>query len=223
MEQYMFILIAVVFIAVIAAGVLRARRKAKRVATGGAAFAPLPAQPMRPGTFALFGDSLSVATGEALQKVLGREVVNHAVAGSTSLDAIMGRLPYGPFTQYIANDPAPNVIIRYGIVDALTGISGEFAQRLTAMVTAAMLAGKRVYIVGAQALPAAGNAAQFIYEYQNVDRDCERVATTLGATYIHIMGVPLGEMLDTIHPAPSYQQDHVVAIANGIALAEKAG
>lgn len=105
----------------------------------------------------MYGDSTTQGTGAPrnqsepawLQTMVPADVlvVNEGVSGTTATQLLEGEDGIHPsFAQVMAGSPAQIVMIQYGLNDTVRSTPDQFLESLTALVTIAAAAGKRVVL-----------------------------------------------------------------------------
>jgi hypothetical protein len=146
------------------------------------------------------------------QELLGDTAlcVDLSLPGATVADALAGvaMMPFGAFGQHIRASAADTVVIRYGGADAIRGTPlPDFERDLSALVTLAQAAHKRVLLAGVIATTS-GVTDDF-------DLAVERTADALGVGFVDVRAVPHtlpDDLADAVHPAQAWSDRTTAAI-----------
>lgn len=191
----------------------------------------------RPIPLALCGDSLTAGYAGAspaqymLDYFNGLEpglvtIENMAVSGTSASQFIDGHAPQTPYYKWIRSTTAKIVVIRYGGIEALfdpsNNLMAGFRENIDMLIDLAIERQKHVVLVGKINIPVseqanekfqcAYNRTQTILEHIMI----QRKGTTELLNMISLDHIPAGVMLDPIHPAKAYQDQHTQAICDGL-------
>ena len=190
---------------------------------GGAGPAPAPAVRV----IEFYGDSLTFGSiagpsGELTrlgvppvrraQELLGDAAlcVDLSLPGATAADALAGvaMMPFGRFAEHVASTAAQTLVIRYGGADALRGTPlPDFERDLSALVTLAQAADKRVLLVGVIATTTGAT--------DDYDLIVERTADAFGTGFVDVRAVSVtfpDDLADAVHPAQAWSDRITAAI-----------